>query len=735
MRCIFLVLFALWIGLAPAVAQTGAAPPAPAAQSETEADALIRLLEDDAARAALIARLRASAPAEAAGAPAAAAASPAVEDPTFARQIAEYTRAAAERAAGMAQLVLGLLRGLDQGLDGVAAIELGALWQGALNILLVGAVMLGVGFVLRLGLIPLTGRLARRAETAGWLLRLLLLAAAVLADALGVVLAWAAGYAFALNWGAFGQMGINQTLLLNAVLAVEGLKVLLRAALMPQWPALRPIPFGEQGARIWYFWLSRAVSLIGYTFMFLAPVLNASAAWAATQPVRVAVMLGMAVAGILAVLRHRRAGQHWIEQRRRRASHAEAGLETPTEDPMGRVQGALAHGWHLLAILYILAIFATWMTDPRGALGFMLAATLRSAILLVVGSLLLRGLRRLLAGGICLPQDWQERLPALQPQLNTLIPTTLRVVRSLVLLALVLALLQIWGAVDFLAWLETDRGRRTLGAFISAGVILLVGAAVYLAVTSWVEYRLNPNFGSVPSSRERTLLSLFRNAFSVALVVVVGMLALSELGVNIGPLLAGAGVLGLAIGFGAQKLVQDIITGVFIQFENAMNVGDVVTLSGVTGSVEKLTIRSVTLRGGTGTVHVIPFSSVSTVANNSRGFGVWEQKVEVAYGTDVEAVKAALQEAFTRLQATPHAEALIAPLDYVGIMAFGPNSITLQANIKTLANKQWGPGRSFSALVKQVFEERGIGMSSFPQMAVMVNDRPAARSGAEEPGG
>src|SRR3546814_13351677 len=110
------------------------------------------------------------------------------------------------------------------------------------------------------------------------------------------------------------------------------------------------------------------------------------------------------------------------------------------------------------------------------------------------------------------------------------------------------------------------------------------------------DLRLNPNLGRAVGARERTLLQLLRNAATVVLATLALMLALSQLGVNIGPLLAGAGVLGLAIGFGAQKMVQDVITGVFIQFENAINEGDVVAVAGISGSVEGRTIRPVGLR-------------------------------------------------------------------------------------------------------------------------------------------
>jgi moderate conductance mechanosensitive channel len=250
---------------------------------------------------------------------------------------------------------------------------------------------------------------------------------------------------------------------------------------------------------------------------------------------------------------------------------------------------------------------------------------------------------------------------------------------------------------------------------------------LYVVVASWVEYRLNVNFGKVPTSRENTLLNLFKNAFTVALVVFGAMLALAQIGVNIAPLLAGAGVVGLAIGFGAQKLVQDIITGIFIQFENIMNEGDVVTVGSWSGVVEKLTIRSVTIRDLSGTVHLVPFSSVDQVSNMMRGFSYHVAEIGVAYDSNIDAVKAAMHEAFDRLMQTEHKDEILDDLDMQGITAFGDSAITVRARIKTLPGKQWGVGRRYNEFVKLVFAEQSIEIP-YPHVTYV----PAGGSGASK---
>ena len=178
-------------------------------------------------------------------------------------------------------------------------------------------------------------------------------------------------------------------------------------------------------------------------------------------------------------------------------------------------------------------------------------------------------------------------------------------------------------------------------------------------------------------------------------------------------LVIGAGVVGLAVGFGSQKLVQDIITGAFIQFENAMNEGDTVTVAGITGTVDRLTIRSVGIRDGDGVYHIIPFSSVTSVSNAMRGFAYASSTISFSYATDLEAAKAAMREAFDRLMNGPRGAVVLEPLEMQGVVAFSAAGVALKVRIKTLPGEQGATGRLYSELVKDVCDEREIKLS-FP---------------------
>jgi small-conductance mechanosensitive channel len=193
---------------------------------------------------------------------------------------------------------------------------------------------------------------------------------------------------------------------------------------------------------------------------------------------------------------------------------------------------------------------------------------------------------------------------------------------------------------------------------------------------------------------------------------------LGELGISIAPLLASAGVLGLAIGFGAQRMVEDIIGGLFIQFENAVNVGDVVLAAGITGTVEKLTIRSVGLRDLHGVYHVVPFSAVTTVSNLTKGFGFHVADISIAYREDIDAAKAEMLAAFDDLRADPDLSGkVIGELEWFGVVSLGDSRVVLRARLRTGPGEQWALGRAYNERIKRRFDAAGIQIP-FPQLQV-----------------
>ena len=285
-------------------------------------------------------------------------------------------------------------------------------------------------------------------------------------------------------------------------------------------------------------------------------------------------------------------------------------------------------------------------------------------------------------------------------------------------------------------WLSSEPA-QVLGATAMRilGIVALSLAAWELASLFMEAYLNNQEPRGrrrVRTARAQTLLSVARKALAVALISVATLLILSELGVNIAPLLATAGVLGLAVGFGSQKLVQDVITGAFILLEDLFAVGDVIKVGDTAGLVEAVSIRNVRLRDLAGTVHTIPFSAISTVSNLTKEFSCYVFDVGVAYREDVDQVMDVLREIGEELQADEKfATLILQPLEVFGVDAFGDSAVIIKARIKTLPIQQWTVGREFNRRLKKRFDALDIEIP-FPHQTIYFGadksgNAPAAR--------
>jgi moderate conductance mechanosensitive channel len=188
-----------------------------------------------------------------------------------------------------------------------------------------------------------------------------------------------------------------------------------------------------------------------------------------------------------------------------------------------------------------------------------------------------------------------------------------------------------------------------------------------------------------------------------------GLIALHQVGVNITPILAGVGILSLAVGFGAQTLVKDIINGLFILVEDSIAVGDVVTIRGTGGLVEAVNLRTIWLRDLQGNVHIIPNSQVEVISNMTKDYSYYVLDVHVAYREDTDEVVAALQEIDAEMRADPaFAADMLAPIEIFGVDRFTDFAVVVSARLKTKPIKQWNVGREFNRRMKKLFDVRGI---------------------------
>jgi small-conductance mechanosensitive channel len=213
-----------------------------------------------------------------------------------------------------------------------------------------------------------------------------------------------------------------------------------------------------------------------------------------------------------------------------------------------------------------------------------------------------------------------------------------------------------------------------------------------------------------PGVRARTMLPLVRNAISVTVVTLAAIVAAATLGVNLTPLLAGAGVIGLAVGFGAKALVTDLITGLFIIIEETISVGDWIEIDGShAGAVMNLTIRTVRLRDGQGAVHTIPFSQIKIVKNLSRDFANAVFEVRVPFAVELDEVTRMIVEVGADLQEDFRLRnEILAPVEVWGLDRFEANWMVVKGQIKTRPLQQWSVARAFNARLKRKMDEAGI---------------------------
>ncbi|HZP39557.1 MAG TPA: mechanosensitive ion channel family protein [Methylomirabilota bacterium] len=224
--------------------------------------------------------------------------------------------------------------------------------------------------------------------------------------------------------------------------------------------------------------------------------------------------------------------------------------------------------------------------------------------------------------------------------------------------------------------------------------------------------RAGERAGSVPAvtrARVSTLTGVVRTLAHVTLWSVVAVICLSQLGLDVRPILAGAGIVGLAVGFGAQYVVRDVIAGFFLVLEDQVRVGDVAVVNGTGGLVEAVTFRTITLRDMAGTVHVFPNGTVTTLANMTRGWSGYVIDVEVPYREDPDRVIAVMRRLGEELRADPtYGPLILEPMEIFGVDAFKESSMVIKARLKTLPIQQWTVGREYRRRLVQAFTAEGI---------------------------
>jgi len=487
--------------------------------------------------------------------------------------------------------------------------------------------------------------------------------------------------------------------IVGAAITIGAIMALTRLFLAPQAPQHRLFALSDETAAYLYRWVRRLVVTAVLGFFIVEAGLTLGLPYDVRGFLIDLVALVVAVLLVILVLQNRRRVAEVLRGRR------EGG------GVLTIVRRSFAETWYVFALLYIAVFWGVFLLDISGGIGFMVRATVSTIVIILVSRLLIRGEEAAVRRGMG-RADAAGGRPAGR-RTGRYLPLVDRLAKGAVVIVAGLALLQAWGFGGF-EWLATNIGRRATGSVLWILIVLAVAATIWEIVSNLIERHLTrtDETGNYieQSARIRTLLPLLRNGLMVLMIVIVGLIVLSELGLNIAPLLAGAGVVGLAIGFGSQTLVKDVITGLFILFEDTIAIGDVVDLGGGhSGAVESMSIRTIRLRDLSGQIHVVPFSSVTTITNMTRDFSFYVFDVGVAYREDTDQVIEVLKQLGQELQDDPEfAPVILEPLEVIGVDAFKDSAVIIKARFKTRPSKQWMVGREFNRRMKKRFDELKI---------------------------
>ncbi|WP_405055329.1 mechanosensitive ion channel domain-containing protein [Acetobacter senegalensis] len=505
---------------------------------------------------------------------------------------------------------------------------------------------------------------------------------------LPVVVALAIGYLGAEFLTTTSQARTVTITLTNAYVVARGLYLLLETGLAPRSPAIRLIPAQDNTARMLTRW---------WNVLVAAPSLVICLSTLGSE-------FNLAPRGTEAMLRAVVLVQHLIIAAFIwRVRHIVANSLQPSpelrKNAFWAFVGAMARFWWIPVLFLDIALWFVWAAHLKGGYQWILRGTLLTLVCLVLARLI-----AVLAYGLQdrlfrISDAMEAEYPGLQKRADYYYPFVRRMLTVFIVFVAAISIAQSWNIPSFHFFFENPLGSR----LVSAAVILTLGLVIASVAWEVINGLLNKQIDryttssqSARATRLRTILPIIRTVLLVFIVVIVTVTTLSQIGINVTPLLTGAGILGVGLSFGSQSLWKDVITGFFMLAEDAIQVGDWVTTSGVSGTVEQLSIRTLRVRSIDGDLHIIPFSSVTSIANTGRGFNQIIIKQVLDLGEDQKKVVHILAEVVKEMRTEDSFRHIIFS-DYndLGVDCSDSNGAVLVGSIRTAPMMKWKVQREF----------------------------------------
>jgi small-conductance mechanosensitive channel len=480
----------------------------------------------------------------------------------------------------------------------------------------------------------------------------------------------------------------------------------------PKSAALRLFPMEDRDATFLYKWILRILFIAGF-------FAGASSIFRIFGVNKQLYLLMYSISGVVVII----ALLIMIWQSRKRVAQAIWTADADAESGGSTLRAAFARKWHYFAILYVLAAGGIWTAKALNDENVTVLNLILSIFLIPIVIGVDQWVQRLLKiasgesretidlSGDESPEIDEQSEAAGKMDLTHYVPLIRRFFRIFLVAFLFFASLRLWG-------IDISIGRVFTRSALSILAILLLSFISWQLIKARIDQKLKEEMpdsdedmeeGGAGGSRIGTLLVLLRKFVLAVMFVIVSLIILSSLGVNIGPLIAGAGVIGLAIGFGAQTLVKDIIAGIFFLIDDAFRVGDFIETSGTKGMVEHISLRSLRLRSPRGPVHTIPFGSMGTVTNNSRDYIITKLDFRVRYDTNVEKVRKIIKRINLAIEKDPEmGPNLLDKVKSQGVRELDDSAMIMRVKFKTVPGEQFVIRREVYRLIQEGFAENGI---------------------------
>lgn len=578
----------------------------------------------------------------------------------------------------------------------------------------------------------LSGTLKRielsKPKTYGSVLRAAVLRAALLVGSIAVFGFGSIGLFVGFEWSSFVEHIVIS--LLAGIIAIRFIDMIAVFVLAPKVDDLRLLPLDKSAAQNIYAWILvvSGVGLLGILgFDTIARMELAAPSLLAVET----------LAGLLFVAALTAAMWHFDSVQRRGSVAGEGGAseEAEVSDETLPTPGNFKL---VLSSAIVLLAFLLWLADFRAALWtLVVVAVLFPAI----------KLSRIMVDHVfdrvederpaAANEDDKEEDSEEERQSSVALnryrlyrPIADRLIRFLLVIVAVLTLGLVWDVTSMLQSASNSLAEKVFGVVIDIVFALLIADLVWTLAKTAIEQKLAtfpavvPGHAPGPEARMATLLPMFGKVLMVTIIIMVALIIISSLGVNIGPILAGAGVVGIAVGFGAQALVKDIFSGVFFLVDDAFRVGEYIEMGELRGTVESVSIRSLRVRHHRGALHTIPYGELSSLTNYSRDWVIMKLQFRVPFDTDLKLAKKIVKTVGAELQANPdYGKHFIEPLKFQGVRRMEEFNMVVGVKFTAVPGEQWTIRRDTYQRILDEFENNGIRLATRNVQVEVVSDR------------